>query len=61
MFRVHHGDDNDLYGHDDDDDDDEDDLYGQPVHAGHDDDLYGLNSDQEDELRFEGALRSVHY
>ena len=59
MFRVHHGDDNDLYGHDDDDDDD--DLYGQPVHAGHDDDLYGLNSDQEDELRFEGALRSVHY
>lgn len=56
MFRVHHGDDNDLYGHDDDDD-----LYGQPVHAGHDDDLYGLNSDQEDEPRFEGALRSVHY
>ena len=48
MFRVHHGDDNDLYGHDDDDDDD-------------DDDLYGLNSDQEDEPRFEGALRSVHY
>ena len=58
MFRVHHGDDNDLYGHDDDDDDD---LYGQPVHAGHDDDLYGLNSDQEDEPRFEGALRSAHY